>query len=574
YYYQLYILIAIVLPVWVPVHFFGETLWHSLLVCYFFRYVFQLNGTWLVNSAAHIWGSRPYDQNIQPVESWFVSLISLGEGWHNYHHAFPWDYKAAELTMHFNFSATLIRFFETIGLAYDLKTASPEMVEKRIMRTGDGTHYMLGSDEARSSFTAIGPLHPLNPFYTTKFKEPEATLSAEGLPLFHEKDVFSLDKFSKIMEVKDKFSEMFLNKESLGTDLNYKHEIIWKHVLGFLIMHILAVYGSVLFFTGTYSTSTVLWTMAITYTVNMGVTVGAHRYYTHKTFKAKLPLQYIFIICQALAGQNSLFAWVRDHRLHHRFSDTDGDPHNSKRGFFFCHMGWLMTKKHPYVSELGRKIDISDLIADPLVMWQKKYFYHLSFLLSFLIPVAVPVYFFGETWTNAVLFCYFARHLLTLHLTWLVNSAAHLYGTRPYDKNLQPVDSWFVSLVTSGEGWHNYHHTFPWDYKAAEQTMPLNFSATLIRFLEKIGLAYDLKSADPDMMKKRIIRTGDGTHYILGTDEHRSAVTAVGPLHPLNPTYTTTFKAPDAVLKAEGLPLYHEKDLLNIENTERLSNLG
>ncbi|KOB57545.1 Acyl-CoA desaturase BmorQPVE3, partial [Operophtera brumata] len=71
-------------------------------------------------------------------------------------------------------------------------------VEKRIMRTGDGTHYMLGSDEARSSFTAVGPLHPLNPFYTTKFKEPEATLSAEGLPLFHEKDVFDLDSMKRV----------------------------------------------------------------------------------------------------------------------------------------------------------------------------------------------------------------------------------------------------------------------------------------------------------------------------------------------------------------------------------------
>lgn len=75
-------------------------------------------------------------------------------------------------------------------------------------------------------------------------------------------------------------------------------------------------------------------------------------------------------------------------------------------------------------------------------------------------------------------------------------------------------------------------------------------------------------------MKKRIIRTGDGTHYILGSDEHKSAVTAIGPLHPLNPSYTAKFKAPDAILKSEGLPLYHEKDLLNIENTERSSKSG
>lgn len=70
--------------------------------------------------------------------------------------------------------------------------------------------------------------------------------------------------------------------------------------------------------------------------------------------------------------QNSMFIWVRDHRLHHRYSDTDGDPHNSKRGFFFCHIGWLMSKKHPYVMELGKMIDMSDLKADWMVMFQKK----------------------------------------------------------------------------------------------------------------------------------------------------------------------------------------------------------
>lgn len=145
-------------------------------------------------------------------------MISLGEGWHNYHHAFPWDYKAAELTMHFNQSASIIRFFERIGLAYDLKTASPEVVsyrkryvmfswlcnstwffndfcntqvEGRIIRAGDGSHYRLGNQEARAAVTAWGPVHPLNPTYNTTLKAPDAVLKPEGLPLFHEKDLLN-----------------------------------------------------------------------------------------------------------------------------------------------------------------------------------------------------------------------------------------------------------------------------------------------------------------------------------------------------------------------------------------------
>ncbi|CAG9787310.1 unnamed protein product [Diatraea saccharalis] len=187
---------------------------------------------------------------------------------------------------------------------------------------------------------------------------------------------------------------------------------------------------------------------------------------------------------------NSMFIWCRDHRLHHRYSDTDADPHNSKRGFFFSHVGWLMCKKHPYVIEFGKKINISDLQADWMVMFQKK--------------------------------------------------------------NQQPVESWIVSFFTSGEGWHNYHHAFPWDYKAAELSTHLNPTARIIEFLASIGMIYDLKSAPPDMVKNRIMRTGDGTHYELGNEEAKAAVkVSYPPLHPMNPTYTVTYEDPVISLKVE-----------------------
>ncbi|XP_049692880.2 acyl-CoA Delta-9 desaturase [Helicoverpa armigera] len=368
---------------------------------------------------------------------------------------------------------------------------------------------------------------------------------------------------------KDNQQQGVILAKNIGTDYSYKHTVVWQNVIGFVILHVLALWGLLILVTGGIGINTFIWTIFVTYLGAEGITTGAHRYFTHRTFKATPLCRAILLTLQTLAGQNCMFIWCRDHRLHHRYSDTDGDPHNSKRGFFFCHMGWLMHKKHPYVIELGRRIDMSDMQSDWMVMFQKKYYYPLYLLLAIFIPMYVPVHFFGEHWWNSLLVCYFLRYVYSLHGTWFVNSIAHLYGTRPYDKNLQPVESWFVSVVTLGEGWHNYHHAFPWDYKAAELSNFINHSATFIEFLDMIGLAYDLKTASPEMVLNRIVRTGDGSHYLLGDEETRKAVTAWGPLHPLNPTYNSTLKPPSAVLKPEGLPLFHEKDVLNLKISRR-----
>ncbi|OWR48667.1 Desaturase [Danaus plexippus plexippus] len=308
-----------------------------------------------------------------------------------------------------------------------------------------------------------------------------------------------------------------------------------------------------------------MWTSLLLFTSTEGITIGAHRLWSHRTFKATPLLKTILMIFQTLAGQNSIFTWCRDHRLHHRYSDTDADPHNAKRGFFFSHIGWLLCKKHPYVKELGKRIDMSDLQNDWMIMAQKKYYYYLYLIFAVIIPVSVPYYYFGESLKNSLLVCYFARYVFQLNGTWLVNSAAHLYGTRPYDKKLQPVESWFVSFISFGEGWHNYHHAFPWDYKAAELSMHFNQSAKFIRIFEKLGLAYDLKTASPEMVQRRIIQTGDGTHYALGNDDDRNAVTCIGYKHPINPTYNVKYQAPTATLGNRGLPLNHQDDYLEPE---------
>lgn len=134
-----------ILPTGIPVYFWGESWLNAFFVAAMFRYAFILNVTWLVNSAAHKWGDKPYDKSIQPSENISVAIFALGEGFHNYHHTFPWDYKTAELGNNkINFTTSFINFFAKIGWAYDLKTVSDEIVQSRVKRTGDGTHPLWG----------------------------------------------------------------------------------------------------------------------------------------------------------------------------------------------------------------------------------------------------------------------------------------------------------------------------------------------------------------------------------------------------------------------------------------------
>lgn len=294
-----------------------------------------------------------------------------------------------------------------------------------------------------------------------------------------------------------------------------KLQLVWRNIIIFVYLHAVAVYGFYLMFTSA-RIYTSIYSIIMYQLGGFGITAGAHRLWSHRAYKAKWPLRLFLAFCNTLAFENSVIEWSRDHRVHHKYSETDADPHNAKRGFFFSHMGWLLCKKHPDVIQQGKKIDISDLYADPITRFQHKYYMLLMPVICFVLPVPIPVWLWNETWTNAFCLNIF-RYIFTLHASWLVNSAAHMWGDRPYDKYINPSENVMVSVLALGEGWHNYHHTFPWDYKAAELgKYSLNFSTCLIDTFAKIGWAYDLKSVSEDMIKKRVQRTGDGSHDIWG----------------------------------------------------------
>ncbi|KAJ9579978.1 hypothetical protein L9F63_004361, partial [Diploptera punctata] len=242
-----------------------------------------------------------------------------------------------------------------------------------------------------------------------------------------------------------------------------------------------------------------------------GVTGGAHRLWTHRSYKAKLPLRIILIMSFSASGQNPLFDWVRDHRVHHKYSETDADPHNANRGFFFAHVGWLMMKKHPEVIRRGKMIFMEDILSDPVVIFHQKYFWPMKMILCFILPTLIPIFLWNESWTNSILSMCFVRVCCGLNFTWLVNSAAHIWGNRPYDKRIMPAENPTVSFLAMGEGWHNYHHVFPWDYKAGElgnySGYTLNITTLLIDLFSLIGWAYDMKSPDTEFIRKILLRS-------------------------------------------------------------------
>nr|AIM40220.1 desaturase [Cydia pomonella] len=291
---------------------------------------------------------------------------------------------------------------------------------------------------------------------------------------------------------------------------SWRFRISHFNVVAFSYWHAAGLYGLYLCFTSA-RWPTIFLAAILTEASTLGVLCGAHRLWSHKSYKAKLPLQIILVIFQTLSGQYSVYNWVRDHRMHHRYSDTDGDPHNATRGFFYSHIGWLLVQKHPEVHKRGQDVEMSDITSNPLLAFQRKHAAILFTLICYVLPTIIPVYFWEETLSTAY-HVNILRFILCLNFTGLINSAAHVFGNRPYDKEVMATENDSVMLLTLGEGSHNYHHVFPWDYRAAELGSWFNFSKTFIDFFALIGWAYDLKTADRKIIISRVERTGDGSY--------------------------------------------------------------
>lgn len=273
--------------------------------------------------------------------------------------------------------------------------------------------------------------------------------------------------------------------------------INWAMVIFLSLAHAAAVWGLCLIYQGKCDTLTLLWAIFLWPVSGLGITAGAHRLWAHRSYTATWPLRLALMLMNSMANQGCVYHWSRDHRVHHKHSDEEADPHNATRGFFYSHVGWLLVKKQPATLAAGRELPCEDLLADPIVRFQRACDPWINLVMCFLLPALIPHLLWGEAFWTAFFIAGALRYCYVLHATWCVNSVAHFFGDRPYDPASKPSENWFVAFVAIGEGWHNWHHKFPYDYATSEFGASAQYNPTKL-FIDSciwLGLASEPKRA-------------------------------------------------------------------------------
>jgi stearoyl-CoA desaturase (Delta-9 desaturase) len=239
------------------------------------------------------------------------------------------------------------------------------------------------------------------------------------------------------------------------------HGLGWPEALTFLILYI---------FTG------------------LSVTAGYHRLFAHKTYQAAWPVRLFFLVFGAGALENSVLNWAADHRVHHSHVDEERDPYNIQKGFWWAHIGWIF-----FENEVPPPSVVRDLRDDPLVVWQDRYYKWIGVLVAFGIPLVVGLA------TGNVLGCLLiggiARIVVSHHGTFFINSLCHMVGRQTYSREHSARDSAVMAVLAFGEGYHNYHHSFPFDYRNGVKVWQFDPAKWMIWGLARLGLARDLRRA-------------------------------------------------------------------------------
>ncbi|ORX81221.1 hypothetical protein K493DRAFT_242094 [Basidiobolus meristosporus CBS 931.73] len=262
--------------------------------------------------------------------------------------------------------------------------------------------------------------------------------------------------------------------------------IHWVHTILLTATPLIALYG---FLTTPIVSKTMVWAVVYYFMTGIGITGGYHRLWSHKSYSATLPLQIVYAFVGAGAVQGSIKWWSRGHRAHHRHTDTDKDPYSAQKGLIYSHIGWLIMKPEP--GKIGHA-DTSDLNKDPVVMTQHKYYAYLALFAGFIFPTLVAGFGWGD-WRGGYFFAAVARLVFLHHSTFCVNSLAHYLGEQNFDDKHSPRDHIITALVTFGEGYHNFHHEFPQDYRNAIKFYQYDPTKWFIRTCALVGLTYDLK---------------------------------------------------------------------------------
>ncbi|KAJ7319070.1 delta 9-fatty acid desaturase protein [Mycena olivaceomarginata] len=258
----------------------------------------------------------------------------------------------------------------------------------------------------------------------------------------------------------------------------------WFNVAVLVLTPLIAICGLVLV---PLERKTVIFACAYYLFSMIGITAGYHRLWSHRSYNACLPLQIFLMLGGISSVQGSCYFWARGHRSHHRWTDTEKDPYDSSRGLVWTHVGWILFK-----SKLrSGPVDSSDLRNDPFVQWTHHHYFPLAAFFGYALPALIPAL-WNDPWGG---FCFSAAMRLTIahHCTFAINSIAHYLGTTPYDDRLSPRDHFLSAILTMGEGYHNFHHQFPMDYRNAYLWYQYDPTKWFIAACKFLGLASNLR---------------------------------------------------------------------------------
>lgn len=231
-------------------------------------------------------------------------------------------------------------------------------------------------------------------------------------------------------------------------------------------------------------------------TGSLGIGMGYHRLLTHRGYKTPKFVEYFLTLCGTLALEGGPIFWVATHRIHHKFSDKEGDPHSPRDGKWWSHMGWILTGRsmHHDPETLARYVP--DLAKDRVHVWLSRYHYVPQIL------VGVLLFWFGGL--SVFLWGMFVRVVFLLHSTWAVNSATHLWGSRRFETRDRSTNNWWVALLTFGEGWHNNHHAHPVSARHGLKWYEFDLNWYGIWLLKTVGLAWQVHRVKLSQLREQL----------------------------------------------------------------------
>lgn len=269
----------------------------------------------------------------------------------------------------------------------------------------------------------------------------------------------------------------------------------WPSVIWITLSPFLALGLSVWYISqyGITNGEILLW--AFTYFfVGLGITAGYHRYFSHRTHDAHAALEWLYLIMGTMVLQRSALDWSRNHRVHHRFADTEQDPHDIHRGFFHAHMGWIFHHR-PLDSDYSA---VPDLLQNPRVIFQHKHYWSMFAIFGVGLPIALG-WMVGRPLGGFILIG-LARLVLQNHVIFAINSVAHTFGIQRYSLSQEARDSWLLAFISNGEGFHSFHHRFASDYRNGWRWFHWDPSKWFIWSMSKLGLVSNLKTAPEKMI--------------------------------------------------------------------------